>query len=1244
TAIDVDDGTGGDGGGEGRGDSREVLAADLHLYGPDGALVGGVSGFAVKQATRASLLSAVEEVSDLLHEIAWHDRPLSGGVLSASFLAAPAAEFSRDYLDGEGVEAESVGLFLADLERLSRLYALAALQELGWERKAGSSVQPAGVRRELKVVVEHERLLGRLFAMLADAGIVVEDGAGHWVVAVGQEDPLPDDSQTDPGRLAERVAENHPYGLHEIGLLTRCGSELANVLRGRTDPLPLLFASDGPSAADLYREAPLMRVVNRIVGDVVAAAVADLPAGRRLRVLEVGAGTGGTTSAILPILPAGRFDYFYTDVTAGFFAGAEDRFGGSGAPIDFRVLDIERDPAGQGFYPHGYDLVIAANVLHATRDLGETLTHCRDLLAPSGQLVALEGLRGQGWMDLTFGLLEGWWRFKDKYRADHALASESVWRQALADAGFGEVAVLHADPPGDDHQSAQGVIVARGPVDVVEPPGVWVVAGVGSSEAAELSVQLAERNQTVVLAGQGDEVSGVPPEHPVILAAQADPALRETWRSLLEGLPSELPLRGVVHLAALHGHGASASVEELAEDTARAGASALALTQALADTNVAPSNGLWFVTRGAQILDRECAGELAGTTLWGIGKTAALEAAHLQPRMIDLDPRETTLPDALLEEMLHPDRETHIAYRAGQRQAMRLVRWPSGSPRATIPEEPQWRLVRDPGGQLEELKAERFEPSVPGPGEIRVAVAAAGLNFHDVLLAMGVFDEDTPLGGEMCGRVVATGTGVTGVGVGDRVAGFALGAFGPEAAALEELVAPAPPAIRSAELATVPVTFVTAALALEMAGLEAGQRVLVHAAAGGVGQAAIQLARLAGAEVFATASAAKRAYLRALGVEHVFDSRSTTFAEELLEVTGGHGVDVVLNSLTGEGFVEASLSCLGPQGRFVEIGKRNVWSAERVATARPDVDYHVLALDQLLEEESARVGVVLRSVMARLSTGELEPIPYTAWPIAEAGKAMAFMQSGRHVGKLVLTMPPLARGRLRDDGTYLVTGGLGGLGRAIAGWLADSGAGAIVLNGRRAPDADAEAEIAELRRRVADLRIEVADVTDAGAVDGMLARIDRELPPLAGVIHSVGSLSDASLVNQSWERFERVLWPKMLGAWHLHLATVQRDLDLFVLFSSMTGVLGNAGQANHAAANAFLDQLARHRRSMGLAGQSIAWGAWSGLGAAEEQRSRIVERLAAAGVGWIAPRQGLQALDRLVRQDVATGAVASVTA
>ncbi len=1228
------------------GEPPEVLRGELRIYDPNGVPIGGLTGYTVKRATQAALLSAVEGIDDLLYEVAWRERELPPGIEAADFFPTPgqiaaSTQLFTGYLTDAGVAPQGRNDLLADLERWSRSRALATLEELGWQRVKGETVDPEALRQQLNVLPEHRRVFRRMFEMLARSGVVAETD-DDFAVVVGPEDPLPEGMPDDLEAFAEGMLKRYPDGQTETGLFRRSGLALAEVLRGNEDPLTLLFSSGEPTAADLYLKAPVARAANRLLADAVQPLVAAMPEGRRLRVIEVGAGTGSATASVLPELPEGRFEYTYTDISAGFFAEAEERFGDGDGCIDYRPLDIERDPISQGFDRHGYDLIIASNVLHATRYLEETLGHCRDLLAPSGQLVALENLSGVGWMDLTFGQLDGWWRFADDYRPHHALAGPPVWRQALGDAGFAEVEVLGVDESDPTQTLDKGVIVAQGPDQVAEPPGTWVLTADRGGLAEELAADLSARNQTVVLATTAAPNGSRTVEvDPAILVSDFDTECRESWRSLIEGLPDDVPFSGVVHLQALDGHGANATTTEMSADVKNAGASALALVQGVADSDVIPANGLWFVTRGAQVLERERPGELSGAVLWGLGKVVTLEAVQLQPRMIDLEPNAEIPLGDLVNELLYPDQENHIAYRATRRQVARLMRPSAAAERLTLPDDSSWVLAPDRSGVFDQPEIKPLPARTLEPNEVRVAVQAAGLNFWDVFRSLG-FIEEGDLGREMCGHVLDVGAEVTRVAVGEQVVGLGFGAFGPAMVTHEELLAPAPAGMSASDLATIPSAFVSAALSYEYSGLEAGERVLIHAGAGGVGLAAIQLAQAAGAEVFATASAPKQAYLRSLGVQHVFDSRQTTFGEEILEATGGEGVHVVLNSLTSEGFIEASLACLAPGGRFVELARRDILTEDEMAAVRPDVGYDILELDVLKKTNPAWVGEVLRGIMAQLSAGVLKPIIHSRWPLAEAGSALDFMRSARHVGKIVLTAPPLGSGRLRQDRTYLVTGGLGGIGCAVADWLADSGAGAIVLNGRRDPDAEAQAAIDALRKRGVRVEVELADATDSEAIDRMLARIDATMPPLGGVIHSVGVLSDAALTNQTWASFEQVLWPKILGAWHLHRATVNRDLDMFILFSSRVGVMGNPGQANHAAANAFLDQLAGHRRALGLPGQAIAWGAWSEIGEAAEQRERIERRRAALGGRWFTPQQGIKALERLVRQDATASVVMSM--
>ena len=829
----------------------EVFTGDMQFYSVDGVHIGGIRGFTVKRARQTDLRSANEELKDIIYEVAWREMALSGRKATARFLADPAALVLQtrsfvEYLEDEGVTTSERNALLYDLECLARAYALSALEQLGWERTSGVTIRPEELRRELKVVIEHRSLFVRILHLLSDAGVIAPSDDG-FIVVTGARDLFPEESLENPAILAERLADRHTHGARELGLLRRCGSALAEVLQGSVKPLSLLFSDDGAGAADLYVKAPASRAANNMLGDTIAGVVSGLSADRNLRVVEVGAGTGATTEYVLDELPEWRFDYTFTDISAGFFAQAEARFARTGAPIKYKPLNIELSPSAQGFEAHAHDLLIAANVLHATRDLGETLANCRELLAPSGLFIALEGLQSRAWHDLTFGLLDGWWRFSDAYRSDHALANPAVWHRALTDAGFSDVEFIGPEPSDSETFLGSSVIIARAPAEEAPPPGVWVIAADESGIAAKLANALVSRNQTVVMAREDAGADGASDKCPGVIPAVVDPTQKDSWRSVLNLLPGDNPLKGVVHLMALDGHGSTAKTAEMAEDITRSTSTALALVQGMIHGGASPTDGFWFVTRGGQVLEHDfisgTCGELGGAPLWGFGKVLSLESAHWQPRLIDLDPKATPGEmSGLISELLFPDSETHVAYRGGIRHVARLERINFSDGLLPLPENAEWCILPDdPDIGLTSLRA-RSEPRAPlRPGEVRLAVEAAGLNFADMLVSTGGLLPASEIGREMYGRVLEIAPDVNNVSVGDRVVGLGFRAFAPETVTRAVMLARVPDGNAASALATLPVCFVTVELAFRISGLDSGERVLIHSGAGGVGLAAIQL-------------------------------------------------------------------------------------------------------------------------------------------------------------------------------------------------------------------------------------------------------------------------------------------------------------------------------------------------------------------------------------------------------------------
>jgi myxalamid-type polyketide synthase MxaB len=458
-----------------------------------------------------------------------------------------------------------------------------------------------------------------------------------------------------------------------------------------------------------------------------------------------------------------------------------------------------------------------------------------------------------------------------------------------------------------------------------------------------------------------------------------------------------------------------------------------------------------------------------------------------------------------------------------------------------------------------------------------------------------------------------------------------------------ELVVKKPDNLSFEEAAALPTGFLTAYYALHhLAHMTAGDRVLIHAAAGGVGLAAVQLAQRAGAEIFATAGKPeKREYLRSLGIEHIMDSRSLDFAGEIMERTSGEGVDIVLNSLAGE-FIPKSLSVLRRKGRFLEIGKTGIWHKNQVTDFKSDVSYSVYDLVQQCQEEPVFVGSMLRDLMEDFRIGNLKPLPLRTFAIGEAVSAFRYMAQARHIGKIVVSHGGSTEEGLtfRTDGTYLITGGLGGLGLVVARWMLQHGARHLTLVSRRAPSDAIRATLNELERQGGKIAVFQADVSQEKEVAKVLTEIGTTTPTLRGIIHGAGVLDDGVLARQEWSRFATVLAPKVAGGWNLHALTLDLPLDFFVLFSSVASLLGSPGQGNHAAANAFLDGLAHYRRAQGLPALSINWGAWGEVGAAANLT--VDEHISRRGIGTIAPHNGLQALQQVFRRAKAQVGVSPV--
>jgi NADPH:quinone reductase-like Zn-dependent oxidoreductase/acyl carrier protein len=971
------------------------------------------------------------------------------------------------------------------------------------------------------------------------------------------------------------------------------------------------------------------------------------------------------TAYVLPSLPANRTEYVFSDVTPLFLTKAAQKF--RDYPfVQFQTLNIETDPLQQGYEAHTFDLILASNVLHATRDLREALSHILTLLSSEGLFIFLEVEKAQSWVELMFGLTEGWWRFCDfDLRPEYPLLTRNQWKNLLEEVGFTDATAMSLSP--GDEASFQVVMLARGPQIwedarhsepemgsqlTKEAPGRWLIFADRGGVARELADLLTLHGAacTLVTAGEGfqcldGESFQISPDNPE--------DMERLVRSVAE---SHQPVwRGVIHLWSLDSPmPGEASITSLQRTEALGCHCVMHLVQALDKIEQRDAAlQLVLVTRGAQpIGNRIEAASLGQSPLLGLGRVILNEFPDISCKMVDLGPDAARDEiQSLFTELWTEDPEEEVALRHEARFVPRLERATREkvlAERAANGGTGAFRLAISTSGVLDDLTLHETKRQQPGPGQVEIEVYAASLNFRDVMKALSLYptdgDDYMMLGDECAGRIVAVGEGVEGLQAGDEVIAIAPGSLGSHVTTLAAFVMHKPAHMSFEEAATMPVVFLTAYYALHhLARMRAGERVLIHAAAGGVGLAALQIAQHVGAEVFATAgSPEKQELLQLLGVQHVMDSRSLAFADQVMEITGGQGVDIVLNSLAGKAIAKG-IACLAPYGRFLELGKRDIYQNSKLGLwgFRKNVAFFAIDLGGLLAEKPAFIKGLLGELSQHITEQAFSPLPHRVFPVSRIVEAFRHMAQARHIGKIVISMreqgtliDPLDEQSiaLRPDATYLITGGFGGLGLTLASWIIEQGGRNVVLMGRSgAASEEAKKALEDLRMTGAQVMEARADITDEKQLADVLADVDRTMPPLRGIFHTAMVLDDGVLLQLDRARFRKVMSPKVDGAWNLHALTLHRPLDFLVLFSSVSSLVGNPGQANYVAANAFLDALAHYRRSRGLPAMTINWGHVAGAGYVSRHQE-LSELLTSRGFLGLSPKQMMEALGRTLQK------------
>ncbi|KAI8179922.1 Highly reducing polyketide synthase FUM1 [Colletotrichum sp. SAR 10_66] len=951
--------------------------------------------------------------------------------------------------------------------------------------------------------------------------------------------------------------------------------------------------------------------------------------GRHLRILEIGAGTGGLTARILRHLVSCFSEgqavgkYVFTDVSAGFFPAAQKRFEDipSGF-VDYRVLDISRCPAEQGFGGEQYDLIVASNVLHATPDLTHTLRHARSLLKPDGRLLMHELCSETKWINFIFGYFSGWWLGEADQRVDEPYISPAQWQERLQAAGFSTPNIFY-DGVGKDKLNAT-IIAQPAPQDLQPSP----------------------QTKQVTLLYEDDKTHPVASRLRQILENQG-------YKVTCTGLMSkDVEIAGavvsVVDLCRGDGY-----FHDMTQDK-------LDAFKRLVKAMESKNSSLLWVTKSCQFkpIDPTYAPVLgvARTVRAEMGLTfATLELDNVQDGALH------AVSQILRRAIVDQDQshEMEFAISSGKVLIPRC-RWTpiSRSLQATSPPSPTKMLQIGRPGALQTLHwVSRTLPEELPSNSVQIKVHAAGLNFKDVVTAMGVITPSSSegLGCEASGIVTATGSSVTNLRVGDRVMVFAPQAacFSTDVQAPAQLCVCIPDSLSFADAAGMPCIFITVLRALvEKAGLRAGQSVLIHSAAGGVGIAAMQIARWIGAKVYATVGSDEKADFvsREWGVsrERIFSSRDTSFVEGVKAATGGRGVDVVLNSLSGE-LLHASWDCVAPHGTFVELGKRDTLAGGRLSMAAFDENRSFVGVEManLAAQDPSIVSRLLEQAVELYEKRLISPVtPSRIFCCGDVQDAFRYLYKGTHIGKVVIDLSdetqdtlkvahPTPTPAFKNDATYMLVGGMRGLGSSIARWMVSLGARDLVFVSRSAgAGAEDQFLMAELEGMGCRTTAIACDITDESAVEAIVSRVSSS-KRIAGVINLAMVLADGSLPTLSLSQWQTATDPKIRGTWNLH-RVLPADIDFFVLFGSMSGVHGYPGQANYAAANTFLDSFAQYRRGLGMPCSVVDLGGVEDVGYVSRTQD-VEDTMRKAGAKLVSESEMLKGLQLAIATSRDTG-------
>jgi NADPH:quinone reductase-like Zn-dependent oxidoreductase/surfactin synthase thioesterase subunit/NAD(P)-dependent dehydrogenase (short-subunit alcohol dehydrogenase family)/SAM-dependent methyltransferase/aryl carrier-like protein len=1205
----------------------EKAVGELWIFNEDGSLVAEFHGFH-SQYLKGSRGEQGGEQDKWFYEYNWNmksraDQELTrnpGDYLSTPTAIAPGVLETINEVKNRPEQNEYYNNYEPKQYDLTMGYICRSLKDMGMAFEIGAKADVEELIGKMAVIEEHHRLFHHMFKLLHDAGIV--SGAdGHFEVIKAP-------NFRDVTLWMDELNGQFPQFHHESTLLGRCGPEIQGVLQGTVDPIELIFPEDKWDAiVQYYIEGFAFKKYNDIASKSIAELIKNVPEDQTIRILEIGAGTGGMSQAILPMLPADRTEYVFTDLSHMFMLKAQQRF--DKYPfVQYKILDIEQNPAEQGFDLNTFDIIIASDVIHATRNLSVSLGNAQKLLASEGVLMLLEVTNSPVYLDFIFGMTEGWWLFEDlDIRTEHATMAPEKWKSVLENNGYSDVA-CYSDYPKNDI-SCQTVIMARAEKldleaiksddDAKLAKGNWLVFADNNGVSDKVIDQLSALNKTCTTVKIGDGFKETAAGKFTVDALSQDDTSK-----VLDFANKQENFEGIIYAWGLDLlDDAKLSAESIEQGESQGTITMLNIMKKLNDTSFKKNPSIWVLLSGSQTV----AGSpellnLSQEGLRGVSRCIVNEFPNYITSLVDFScPVQDKEIEVFIDELFANDHIDELAFRGRKRYVNKLERISPDNiqQRAmkSVPAEGSaYSATISEYGVLDNIVLRETERKVPEANEVEVTVKASALNFRDIMIAMGLLSDAAVEGGlfgktfglECAGIVSAVGSDVKNLKVGDEVMATAPSCLGGFAYPLGAHCVKKPKNINWNEAASLPVVYTTAYFSLVYhCRLQKDETILIHAAAGGVGIAAIHIANAIGAEVYATVSTQeKRDYIIGLGVkpENIMNSRTLSFADEIMEKTNGVGVDVVLNSLSGEAIFK-SVRCLSAYGRFVEIGKTDIYRNSKLGL-QPfgnNLSYFGVDVDRLFKQKAEFGGNLFQDSIDYFVEHGFKPHPVTVFPIAKLADAFQFMGGARHIGKVIVSMEdkvnvlPQEEIKFDANGTYMITGGASGLGLGVANWMTTRGCKNLVLLSRSGTKTEEEAAIVQsMLDKGVKVMLAKGSVDNQNDMDRIFKEIKDTMPPLKGIQHAAMVLDDGSIPEMTQERYMRVFNPKAVGCWILHEATKNMDLDHFLSYSSISAIYGNPGQVSYVGANSFLDNFSHWRRAQGLPATTINWGVIGDVG------------------------------------------------